>query len=77
MKGVAADVASVAANLTAAQREWLANSHALWNKAHEIVHARPDLDAGDVYHALRTLQLPPTERLRRGLTRVRVRSHSR
>jgi hypothetical protein len=38
-----------------------------------ITRARSDLDAGDVYHALRTLELTPAERLRRGLTRVRVR----
>jgi hypothetical protein len=32
------------------------------------------MDAGDVYHALRTLDLPPAERLRRGLSRVRCRT---
>ena len=71
------DIAPAGDELTVAQRAWLANSHALWNKAREIVLARPDLDAGDVYHALRTLQLPLSERLRRGLTRVRVRPHAR
>jgi hypothetical protein len=63
-------------DLTPDQRAWLVHSEALWRKAHVIVSGRPDLDVGDVYHALRTLELPPAERLRRGLTRVRVRPHS-
>ncbi len=63
--------------LTAEQRAWLLASEALWRQAHSIVSERPDLDVGDVYHALRNLQLTPAERLRRGLTRVRVRPHSR
>ena len=63
--------------LTAAQRAWLVHSERLWRSAHAIISGRPDLDVGDVYHALRTLELPPAERLRRGLTRVRVRPHAR
>lgn len=59
------------------EQAWLVHSEALWRRAHAIVAARPDLDVGDVYHALRTLELPPAERLRRGLTRVRVRPHTR
>jgi hypothetical protein len=35
------------------------------------------MDPGDVYHALRCLELPPAERLHRGLTRVRRRPHTR
>lgn len=66
-----------AVELTAEQRAWLLASEALWRRAHSIVSERPDLDVGDVYHALRNLQLTPAERLRRGLTRVRVRPHSR
>ncbi len=56
---------------------WITHSEALWRKAHEIAAGRPDLDPGDIYHALRTLELPPSERLRRGLNRVRARPHSR
>jgi hypothetical protein len=67
----------VPAGLTSEQQEWLVRSEGLWRKAHAIVRERPDLDVGDVYHALRNLQLAPAERLRRGLTRVRVRPHSR
>lgn len=66
-----------AMELTAEQRAWLMASEALWRRAHSIAKERPDLDVGDVYHALRNLQLTPAERLRRGLTRVRARPHSR
>lgn len=64
-------------DLTDDQRAWLAESEELWREAREIVAHRPDLDVGDVYHALRNLRLPPAERLRRGMTRVRVRPHGR
>ena len=57
--------------LTGEQRAWFEHAARLWDRAHAIVNGRPDLDASDVYHALRTLELPPAERLRRGLTRVR------
>jgi len=67
---------STTTELTDEQRAWLEDSEALWKKAHAIARARPDLDPGDVYHALRNLRLPPAERLRRGLNRVRVRSHA-
>jgi hypothetical protein len=62
--------------LSAEQQAWVRHSEALWREAHAIVAAAPDLDAGDVYHALRSLELTPAERLRRGLTRVRHRPHS-
>jgi len=62
-------------NLTDEQRAWLAHSEMLWREAHRIAAAHPDMDPGDVYHALRCLELPPAERLRRGLTRVRHRPH--
>ncbi len=64
-------------DLTSEQRAWVVHSEALWRTAHRIVSGRTDLDVGDVYHALRTLELSPSERLRRGLTRVRVRPHAR
>jgi hypothetical protein len=69
--------ASILTELTSEQREELSRSEASWRKAHAIVKNRPDLDVSDVYHVLRNLQLPPAERLRRGLTRVRVRPNPR
>ena len=57
------------------QPAWFRHSEELWSKAHAITSRNPALDVGDVYHALRTLELPPSERLRRGLTRVRIRPH--
>ena len=71
------DDSQKAAALSPAERLWVEHSEALWRKAHEIAGRRPDLDVGDVYHALRTLELPPAERLRRGLNRVRARPHAR
>lgn len=44
--------------LTSEQRAWVAHSAELWKRAHAIVNGRPDLDVSDVYHALRTLELP-------------------
>lgn len=57
------------------ERAWLSHSAALWRRAHGIAREHPSLDVGDAYHVLRTLELPPAERLRRGLTRVRARPH--
>ena len=54
---------------------WVRHSETLWREAHAIAAANPGLDAGDVYHALRCLELTPAERLHRGLTRVRHRPH--
>lgn len=68
---------SMGEDLTDDQRAWVLQSETLWRKAHAIVNENPGLDAGDVYHALRTLELPPGERLLRGLTRVRPRPHAR
>ena len=63
------------ATLTEDEQAWVRHSEMLWRKAHAIVAVHPDLDPGDVYHALRSLELTPAERLRRGLTRVRHRPH--
>lgn len=70
-------ISGVTEELTGRQREWLMHSEALWRRAHAIVTGNPGLEVGDVYHALRALELPPTERLRRGLARVRIRPHAR
>lgn len=63
--------------LTDRERDWLLHSEALWREAHVIAADNPAIDAGDVYHTLRCLELPPAERLARALTRVRHRPHSR
>ena len=64
--------------LTDDQRAWILRSEELWRKAQDIVTADPSRDVGNVYHALRNLDLPPAERLHRGLTRVlRARPHAR
>ena len=62
-------------NLTNEQREWVVESEALWREAHAIAAANPGLDAGDVYHSLRCLELSPSQRLGRGLNRVRRHPH--
>jgi hypothetical protein len=63
------------ADLTEAQRAWVRHNDELWSEAQAIAAAHPGLDVGDIYHALRALDLTPAERLHRGLTRVRRRSH--
>ena len=67
------DTQSLLTALTPDQQAWAEHSAALWCEAHVIACANPGLDPGDVYHALRSLELAPAERLRRGLTRVRNR----
>jgi len=64
-------------SLTEAERAWLRHSEELWRRAHAIAVDHPRLDPGDIYHALRALELTPSERLRRGLTRVQRRPHIR
>ena len=59
--------------LTDDQRTWVAHSESLWRQAREIAAIHAGIDAGDVYHALRCLELSPTERLRQGLSRGRLR----
>jgi hypothetical protein len=61
--------------LSEAQRIWLLYSESLWRIAHEIAAREPHLDPGDVYHALRSLELPPAERLAKGLSRGRLGTH--
>lgn len=57
------------------EHAWVRHSEELWREAHAVASATPGVDAGDVYHALRALELTPAERLCRGLTRVRHRPH--
>ena len=63
--------------LTPEQQEWARHSESLWQRAHQVAAAHPGVDPGDVYHALRCLELTPAERLRRGLSRGRLRIHAR
>ena len=69
--------ASDTPDLTPEQQEWVRHSEALWRKAHRIAAAHPEHDPSDVYHALRALERTPTERLRAGLQRGRLRAHPR
>lgn len=70
--GAGADAA-----LTPDQRVWATTDAALWRKARTLAEANPEHDVTDLYHALRCLQLTPSERLRRGLSRGRLRAHAR
>lgn len=63
------------ADLTPEQRALVARMEPLWRRAHAIVADRPDLDVGDVFHALRNLERTPSERLRRALIHDRRRAH--
>jgi len=74
---VDASTAGSLESLTPDQQEWARHSEALWQRAYEVAAAHPGVDPGDVYHALRCLELTPAERLRRGLSRGRLRTHAR
>ena len=63
--------------LSPEQQHWARQSEGLWRKAHRIAEAHPELDPTDLYHALRALEQTPTERLRAGLQRGRLRAHAR
>ena len=65
------------AHLTDAERAWVRHSEQLWTQAHLIAAACPSIDVGDVYHSLRCLELSPSERLARGLSRGRLRTYTR
>lgn len=62
-------------HLTQQQRGWALENEALWRQAHDIAGQNPGLDVGDIYHSLRALRLSPSQRLRRGLERVRIRAN--
>ena len=64
-------------DLTPSERAFALHSEELWRRAHHVARRHPGIDAGDVYHALRCLELNPSERLRRGLSRGRLRAHAR
>jgi len=58
--------------LSPLQRALARHSESLWRQAHAIAARFPGTDPGDLYHALRCLELEPSERLRRGLSRGRL-----
>ena len=62
-------------SLTPDQQQWLRRSEALWQRAHRSAEAHPEHDVSDLYHALRHLELTPSERLGLGLSRARLRPH--
>ncbi|MDP2321746.1 MAG: hypothetical protein Q8O42_20705 [Acidobacteriota bacterium] len=63
--------------LTPDQQQWLMRSEGLWRRAHAIAQQYPESDVSDLYHALRCLQLNPTQRLAAALQRGRLRAHHR
>jgi hypothetical protein len=63
--------------LTDEQRTWVSQSETLWKRAHQLARAHPESDPSDLYHALRCLELTPTERLRAALQRGRLRADAR
>ena len=72
-----AGIPSELLKLTPEQQAWALHSERLWAHAHALAGAYPGLDAGDIYHALRCLELTPSERLARGLGRGNLRADSR
>lgn len=64
-------------DLTESERELAIQSETRWQRAHHIASLHPGVDPSDVYHALRCLELDPAERLRRGLSRGRLRTYAR
>src|SRR5207248_6662474 len=62
--------------LSQSERALAIHSEALWRRAHQLARDNHNVDPGDIYHALRCLELEPAERLRRGLSRGRLRAHA-
>jgi len=59
------------------QREWALKSEGRWRRAYALAERFTDSDVSDLYHALRCLELSPTERLAAGLQRGRAASSRR
>jgi hypothetical protein len=59
------------------QQAWVSHSEALWRQAHDLARLHPEHDPSDLYHALRCLELTPSERLHAGLQRGRLRTYAR
>jgi len=60
-------------DLTPTERAWAQQPERRWQRAHAIANRHPECDPGDVFHALRCLELSPSERLAAGLQRGRLR----
>src|SRR5450631_1353774 len=71
---IQSDACDALAGLSAEQRALALRSEAMWRRAREVASANPGVDVGDIFHALQCLELTPTERLRRGLARGRLRA---
>jgi hypothetical protein len=63
--------------LTPEQQEWATRSEALWRQARALAADHPEHDPSDLHHALRCLQLSPSDRLRLGLRRGRLHADAR
>ena len=63
--------------LSGEQQQWAEQSEALWRTAYNIAKKHPEHDPSDLYHALRALKRTPSERLRAGLQRGRLRADTR
>lgn len=59
------------------RQAWVTHSESLWRRAHELARLHPEHDPSDLYHALRSLELTPSERLCAGLQRGRLRTYAR
>ena len=64
-------------DLSDPERAIARHSESLWRQAYQIARDNPGVDPGDIYHALRCLEIEPAERLRRGLSRGRLRAYAR
>ena len=63
--------------LSEQERAEAVHSEAIWQRAYQLARTHPGIDPGDIYHALRALELEPSDRLRRGLSRGRLRTYAR
>jgi hypothetical protein len=57
-----------------AARAWKERHERLWAEALRIVAEKPELDVSGVYHVLCNLERTPEDRLRKGLSRGRLRA---
>jgi len=63
--------------LSAEQRDFVAEREPLWRRAYEIAAESPGVDVGDVYHVLVSWNLTPTQRLGKALQRGRLLARAR
>lgn len=58
---------SKTAKLPLEQRAWVEREERRWRIARELAARNPGVDASGIYHCLRNLEKPPSERLRAAL----------